>query len=156
MTAVTFRVRGTPAPQGSHRAFVNRRTGRAIVTDDSPATRPWRADVRAAAAEAMGDAPPMGRAVRVYLMFRFDRPRGHHGARGLLPSAPVDKVTRPDLDKLQRSTLDALTGLVFRDDALVVDLVASKRWATDAEPAGATVTVRAAGPDYREEKEGRP
>lgn len=136
--ATTFHVRGTPAPQGSHRAFV--RGGRAIVTDDSPATRPWRTDVRSAAFEAW-PGPPTDRPVVVVLVFRFDRPKGHSGARGLLPSAPSEKVTKPDLDKLVRSTLDALTGLVWRDDSQVVGIDASKCWATDGLPAGATIDV---------------
>lgn len=138
---LSFEVRGTPAPQGSHRAFVNRRTGRAIVTDDSPATRPWRQDVRAAALDALGPGGPAVRPVVVVLAFRFDRPKGHHGRHGLLRSAPPEKLTKPDLDKLVRSTLDALTGLVWRDDSQVVGIDASKGWADDDHPAGATVDV---------------
>lgn len=140
MSIVTFHVRGTPAPQGSHRAFVNRRTGRAIVTDDSPATRPWRTDVRAAATEHWSDAPWPG-AIELHITFRFARPRGHTGKRGLLPSAPDHKTTKPDLDKLLRSTLDALTGIVIRDDAQVVGLAASKMWADDEHPSGAMIEV---------------
>jgi len=141
---LSFEVRGTPAPQGSHRAFVNRRTGRAIVTDDSPATRPWRQDVRAAALDATAAAgwpPPTARPVVVVLAFRFDRPKGHHGRHGLLRSAPPEKLTKPDLDKLVRSTLDALSGLVWRDDSQVVGIDASKGWADDDHPAGATIDV---------------
>jgi Holliday junction resolvase RusA-like endonuclease len=35
----------------------------------------------------------------------------------------------PDLDKLIRAILDALTGVVWRDDGQVVDIVASKVYA---------------------------
>jgi hypothetical protein len=43
-------------------------------------------------------------------------------------------VKAPDLDKLARSVFDALTRVVFHDDAQVVDLVATKRYATVGEP----------------------
>jgi crossover junction endodeoxyribonuclease RusA len=136
--AVVIRVVGTPAPQGSHRAFVNRRTGRAVVTDDSPATRPWRTDVRAAAMEAM--ERPMTGPIMLRLLFLFVRPKAHRGKGGLLPSAPRHKVTRPDLDKVQRSTLDALTGIAYLDDAQVVAIFASKAWA-DIDMPGAVITI---------------
>lgn len=44
---------GTPAPQGSHKAFV--RGNRAIVTNDSAKTRPWRQAVLHAALAALPD-----------------------------------------------------------------------------------------------------
>ncbi|HXF73588.1 MAG TPA: RusA family crossover junction endodeoxyribonuclease, partial [Actinomycetota bacterium] len=47
--------------------------------------------------------------------------------------APIYPVRRPDLDKLTRGLLDALTAAsVFGDDAQVVDLIVRKRYA--AEP----------------------
>lgn len=137
-----FRVVGAPAPQGSHRAFV--RGGRAIVTDDSASTRPWRSDVRAAALEAMGDAPPPDGPVSVDVTFLFARPRAHLRADGTVrPSAPAAKVTRPDLDKLLRSTMDALTGIAWRDDAQVVSIAAAKAFVNrpDRERPGAIVAV---------------
>lgn len=47
---------------------------------------------------------------------------------------------RPDLDKLVRSCLDAMTGVIYADDSQVVRVTASKRWA-DAEGPGARVIV---------------
>ncbi len=44
-------------------------------------------------------------------------------------------TTKPDLDKLERAILDALTKSgVIKDDALVVDLVASKHYADENRP----------------------
>jgi Holliday junction resolvase RusA-like endonuclease len=76
----------------------------------------------ARATEAAGLAnPAYGRdPVGVSFDFRFPRPRSHYGKRGLLPSAPRHMVTKPDLDKLIRAALDALTGIIWRDDAQVV------------------------------------
>lgn len=37
--------------------------------------------------------------------------------------------TRPDADKLLRAVGDALTGVVYRDDAQLTTVVVRKRWA---------------------------
>src|SRR5439155_11783574 len=38
---IRFVVYGLPQPRGSKNAFVNRKTGKAIVTDDNPRSREW-------------------------------------------------------------------------------------------------------------------
>ena len=50
-------------------------------------------------------------------------------------------ATKPDCDNLAKTVLDALNGVLWLDDAQVVDLSVSKRYA--AEP-HTVVTVRAA------------
>lgn len=142
---ITFTVRGLPAPQGSKRAFRNKYSGRIQQVESSTRVAPWRSDVRDAAEAEMtarGDGGALLTGpVAVELAFRLPRPKGHHGARGLRPSAPVWPATKPDLDKLARAVLDACTGLVWTDDSQVVDLGLRKRYA-DGEPVGVTVTVR--------------
>ena len=78
--------------------------------------------------------------------FRLPRPKGHYGTgrnAGLLkPSAPWYPAGRPDLDKLLRSTLDALGEAgIWGDDAQVVTIAASKHYTSDYEPPGATIRV---------------
>lgn len=121
-----FEVYGTPAPQGSKRAFVVK--GRAVLTEDNKRSRPWRDSVAAAAVEAMGDRERIDGPVGVDIDFWFVKPatvkRNH-------PSV------RPDIDKLTRTVLDALTAAgVIRDDAQVCELTARKQY---AEKPGATV-----------------
>jgi Holliday junction resolvase len=47
-------------------------------------------------------------------------------------AAPINQKhgypKRPDLDKLVRSVLDALTGTCYRDDSQVIMLTAEKMW----------------------------
>jgi Holliday junction resolvase RusA-like endonuclease len=147
---ITFTVRGTPAPQGSKRAFRNKHSGRIQQVESSKRVAPWRSDVRDAAMKAMDalddseqHALLMG-PVAIELAFRWPRPKGHFGtgrnAGVLKTSAPSWPAGPPDIDKLARAVLDALTGLVFVDDAQVVDLGLRKRYA-DGEPPGVTVTV---------------
>lgn len=141
-----FDVIGQPAPQGS-----KQHVGHGVMVESSKKVKPWRQDVAAAAVEAaagspISDAwtPPTGSAI-VTLTFYLPRPKGHYGtgrnAATLRPSAPAYPAVKPDVDKLQRSTLDALTTAgVLRDDAQVIDIRAVKRYA-DGRPAGASVRV---------------
>jgi Holliday junction resolvase RusA-like endonuclease len=74
-------------------------------------------------------------AVSIAATFYVARPAYHFGtgrnAGRLKPSAPAFPVKRSggDLDKLARALLDALTGIVYRDDSQVVELDLRKRFA---------------------------
>lgn len=138
-----FFVTGTPAPQGSKKGFV--RGGRAVLVESSAKVKPWREDVRAAAQEAAGpDWVPFGGAVVVHVTFWLKRPLSAPKTTRTLPT------TKPDLDKLIRSTMDALTSAgVYRDDSIAVDIQIAKRYIhserlrRDGEPSttGADITV---------------
>jgi Holliday junction resolvase RusA-like endonuclease len=113
-------VAGTPAPQGSKR-FLGVRGGHAVLVESSRALGSWRADVRAAFTGAGTIAGP----VVVEVVFRLPRPASVSVKRRPLPTV------RPDVDKLCRAVLDALTSAgVYGDDAQVVRLVASKEYVT--------------------------
>lgn len=134
MTEVEFTVRGLPVPQGNAKAFV--RGGRAVVATGAR-TGPladWRQAI-AAEARAVMTEPPADEPVVVHLWFRFPRPRSHYlpaNARRLEPELRVDApdfvTTKPDADKIARAALDAMTGVVFRDDSQVARLVVEKRY----------------------------
>ena len=118
-----FRVYGKPATAGSKRAFVNRKTMRAIVVDDAKHGRPWRHAVQAAAMEHCAGKPLWNGPVALGLEFLFERPKGHFGtganAGRVKASAPRCHTTKPDLTKLVRAVEDALTKVVWKDDSLV-------------------------------------
>lgn len=128
---IKFTVVGKPQPAGSKRAFVNPKTGRAIVTDDNKRSKPWQAEVRVAAAEVMPGELLTG-PLKVRMIFYRSRPKAHYGTgRNELrvkDSAPQHPVTKPDVLKLARGVEDALTGVIWRDDAQIVDEVISKRF----------------------------
>lgn len=144
MTALTINVVGTPAPQGSKRGYVV--NGRVVMAESSKKVRPWRQDVVAAAQRYATDAAwatPAG-PVRVDITFHLARPRYHFrtGARAneLKPNAPTYCDKKPDKDKLERATCDALTSAgVIRDDAQIASGLVEKRYADG--PTGARITI---------------
>ena len=126
---VEITVRGIPVPQGSMRAFVNPKTGRAQIVSmqRGGSLGAWRDRIATEAQAAMAGRLPIDGPIKVQARFVFPRPASHEGRHGLLPSAPVHKVTAPDLDKLARS-FDSLSGIVWRDDALVVEMHLAKSY----------------------------
>lgn len=120
-------VPGMPVQQGSMRAVPVGGGRHRVIADNEKRLKPWRAAIAESAQSLLGAEGQFTGAVAVLLMFRFTRPQGHYGQRGLRPSAPPHKTTEPDVDKLSRAVLDALTesGL-WRSDAQVVDLHAIK------------------------------
>lgn len=118
---LNFTVYGRPAAQGSKRAFVNKRTGKVALVEVSDKVRPWRQDVKQAAIEQTNGAILDG-PVAVELHFFFMRPKS--AKKSVV--APCNRGSG-DIDKLCRSTLDALTEAgVWHDDAQVCDLRATK------------------------------
>lgn len=149
---IVLEVLGTPAPKGSSRAFYKAGMKRAVIVKDNDARqRGWDASVRDAVWHAIRRPPydvlPSGvpafvdKPLAVVIEFRLARPAGHWAKRGgLKPSAAAAPATKPDADKLARSTLDALTGAIFDDDSRIVDLVVRKRYASPGNE-GARITV---------------
>jgi crossover junction endodeoxyribonuclease RusA len=133
--SVSFVAAGTAAPQGSK---TRTKWG---MRESSKAIGPWRDRVAKAAYEAMvamDGVPVLDGPVAVEMTIWLPRPKKHFGKRGLLPSAPKYPTTTPDIDKVARGILDAITGIVIRSDAQVVDLCCQKLY---SEPARVDVVV---------------
>lgn len=131
---------GLPAPQGSKKGFIA--GGRAVVVDDNkPRLRTWRQDVKEAAlgAQELHTFPepwtPMAGPLELDVTFLMPRPKHHYrtgrNAHLLRDAAPPRPAGKPDVDKLLRSTLDALTAAgLYRDDSQVVTLTGRKVYTT--------------------------
>ena len=128
-----FRVVATPVPKGSARAFIA--GGRAIVTSDARNLKGWEYLIRSQAARVVlvTTAEP----IRIAVDFYLPRPKSHPKRR------EIPHTKKPDLDKLARAVLDALTGVVYDDDAQVVALRCTKRHATLGEQPGCHITITA-------------
>ena len=141
----TFRVLGTPVPQGSVKAFGSR-----VVANNEQALGSWRSDVASAAQRAKPADWDINAAISLRCEFVFPRPLSHYGtgknATKLKPSAPRYHVKTPDVDKLVRGVADSIGDAVARvllnNDSQIVTLYAAKRYSTN-DFLGAIITVTA-------------
>lgn len=133
MTIVRFTVAGRAAPQGS-----KTRLAGGGFRESSKRVAPFRRAVAGQARQAYTDGP-VDVPVELRVTFRVGRPRGHYGtgrnAGELKPSAPTfwpTSLGQPgDLDKLVRAVSDGLSGIVIRDDVLIVKISAAKVYAAE-------------------------
>lgn len=144
MSRVAFTVIGHPQPAGSKRAVPVKGGGGVNVIDANPNAKGWQNEVALVAMQAMIDAEvalfhgPVGLSV----IFTLARPKGHYGTginHGLVrPKSPAYPAVKPDATKLLRGLEDALTTIVWRDDAQVVEQTVVKRYGM---PEGAQVVA---------------
>lgn len=148
----TVTVSGLPQSQGNLR-----RSPSGGTYETNKAARPWKLAIAAAVDEFRDGAPATREPVQLFARFYFVRPASHlKKSGGLAAGAPRAMVRNPDIDKLCRAVLDALTGTLYADDSQVVQLAAVKRYGDRArlelsfdivpadEPAIADETVPAA------------
>ena len=92
----------------------------------------WRASIRLKAKEAGAEVSPLP--ISLAIVFGMQRPKAHMRWSGgkLIPKMQYYYATpkvAPDLDKLVRAVMDALTGVCYADDAQVIEIWASKVYA---------------------------
>jgi Holliday junction resolvase RusA-like endonuclease len=124
---IAFDVPGIPAPKGSWKTFGRGKLTRFV--NDNPKTAPWVEAVRLCGKQAARGRVLNG-ALKVTIEFRLPRPKT---VKREHPSA------KPDIDKLTRSTFDALNGVCFVDDGRVVEVTARKVYAIGET--GARITI---------------
>ena len=109
-----------------------------MLVEASPGLKEWRSTVTLAAKKEMMNGvlfQPFQDAVRVAMVFYLPKPKS---VKRVYPTVP------PDVDKLVRAVLDAITDAhVWKDDSQVVEVVAHKRYAISEEQMGVTVSIHA-------------
>lgn len=110
-----FTVYGTPVAQG--RGRIVKRGPHYGIADPEPA-RKYKDDVRLQALEHRREPLWEG---PVYLTIDFTFPRPKSARKEVFW-----KTTKPDLDNLIKAVTDALQGIVYKSDAQIVSLFASK------------------------------
>lgn len=147
---VAFEVFGIAQPKGSGKSFgflLKDDSGKPVMkngkplirtatTHDNPKTKGWQQLVAEAAQPCARDGIFTGPIVMV-VTFRLPRPQS-------LAKKHVHHTKKPDIDKLIRSTNDALTGLLYTDDAQIVDLHTRKRYVAIGAAPSAHITVEEA------------
>lgn len=139
-------VYGRAPTKGSVRAFIPKRAdgslvlrpdGQPVVVKNDQGGRDAEQRMAGIAAACAGEMARLGLGVHggavevEFTVFRL-RPKGHHGsgrnAGVLKESAPAFPTARPDVDKHARAIMDALHGVVWRDDSQVVEVLGRKRF----------------------------
>lgn len=136
-------IAGKAEPAGSKKAFALRgkggkpiltKTGQPIinVVDDNDDSRDWKARVADAAAQQWGDRPLLTEPLWFRATFYRLRNQGDYGtgknAGTIKQSSPNWPATKPDVLKLTRAVEDALSGIVYADDAQIVSERIDKRY----------------------------
>ncbi len=107
---ISFRVDGVPVPQGSMRVFNGH-----VVHNKGAELAVWRSAIAIEARRA-GCTPEPG-AVKLDLLFVMPKPR---------TVKRTQPTVAPDLDKLIRAALDAMTAIAYVDDGQVTEIIAQK------------------------------
>ena len=123
MTPFAVFVAGRPVPQGSLR-----HVGRGKLVHDSPKLAAWRQAIAWTVRAEVG-------------CLHLD-PAETIGVRCAFNLHPKRKGDSPDLDKLVRAVLDALTMVAFVDDKQVVSIEAQRHLVAD-EPEGLALWAQA-------------
>lgn len=101
------------------------RAGRGAGRTFTPARqRDYMTTIRQIAALDMGHEPPQDGPLGLHVVAKFLRPKAAPKRR-----PQVYKATRPDADNIAKIIKDALTGIVWRDDAQVALLTVRKVYA---------------------------
>lgn len=157
---LSFFIEGVPAPGGSKTFFpLWRRDGSLVtemrngrpwpiirVTDAAgEGNKRWKKNCAMFAKFFMKSSPPFEVAVKVELIFYIVRPKNHYRtgkfSHMLRDDAPRQHIIRPDALKFARSTEDALTGIVWHDDAGNVRICSEKRYKKPDEREGCAVRI---------------
>ena len=147
---VQFFIPGVPATKGNWVA--DERCARGMRPSYSKKLDRWKRAIDKALASYQGPRWRMStEPVHVELVFRFERPTGHVGKRGLRATgrafpAPTGRNIG-DGDKLLRAVWDGLVPRVLADDSLITSWAGGKRWCKGGEEPGCLVTIRDAAPE---------
>lgn len=117
---VKFSVYGIAKPKGSTRAFVV--GDKAITTANNPNAKEWQRLVATSAQQYRPAGGPYQGAVRIKVVFFFNRPKS------VSETKRPHHTVKPDLDKLVRNIGDALKGVVYEEDARIVEIIAAKHY----------------------------
>lgn len=133
---LSFRVNAEPKAQPRPRAVARGGFARVYNPDTADA---WKAAVKLAG-QSQCPKHPFDDAVSVRLFFYMPRPQRLLRPRD--PDGTLPFASKPDLDNLAKSTIDAMTDAGWwRDDCQIVDLHCLKLYARKDGQPGATIEV---------------
>jgi len=135
---VRFSVNGLPQTKGSASAFPKKRSSRdsvgdfilgrkqkTVVVNANQKNKEWEKKIQRQAFLHYQVNKLWEQPVALRLIFRLKKPKAHP------KSKHVFHTKKPDLDKLIRSVVDALTGVVYKDDNQVCSIHSRKEYSNN-------------------------
>ena len=143
---LAFTVYGVAMSKGNHRAVQPKGMKFPVITETNRSVASWQQLVAEGASRAIAQLPEgervlLASGVRVTIAYYLPRPKKFH-KRGVF----VHHATKPDVDRLQRAILDALTAVAYHDDKQVTEIIAGKYYAGVDAPARVDIAVEPAPP----------
>ena len=124
MMQIHFHVEGDPKGKGRPR-FSSAGKFTRVYTDKQ--TLVYEAVIRFFAAEAMGSTDLLETPVSVFLYVRLPVPQSYSKKRTEACLSGLERpCKKPDIDNIAKTYLDAMNGVIFKDDTQVVDLHVKK------------------------------
>lgn len=113
----TFVIPGRCPTKGSTKSFAHPKTGKIVTLPMNASLKQWTVDARwqARAAKVPMIYKPHG--VSMSVVIEFVKPK---------TAKQTTPTVRPDIDKLLRAVLDALTNVAYQDDSQVVSVTTAK------------------------------
>ena len=140
MLMVNFTVYGPP--QGKARPRF-RKIGNFVQTYTPAKTKSYEDEIKMFAKAAMGATEPLETPVEVFLYIRNTVPASYSKKRTEACLSGQEKPTKkPDLDNVAKAYLDAMNGVVYKDDCQIISLHVTKVY---AEIAAVEVLVKEHG-----------
>lgn len=121
---IHFQVEGDPKGKGRPRFSTFGKFTR-VYTDKQ--TLDYEAVIKSCAVDAMGSTDPLETAVSVFLYVRLAVPQSYSKKRTEACLSGLEKpCKKPDIDNIAKTYLDAMNGVIFKDDTQVIDLHVKK------------------------------
>lgn len=140
MNEIIIKINAIPVAQPRQRHRVIQTGGRAFATNYTPKNDP----VNTFKAACQMTVSPLGielisEPVIVDMLFVMPRPKKLDGKKFSAGRIPFGR--KPDRDNLEKSTSDALNGLLWADDSLIYDGRVSKFYAAKNETPHVQITI---------------
>ena len=119
---INFFVPGKPATAGSKKAIYNKHAGKTFIIDTCKRNKSWKKTIKDRAKKLCCDENIQNTAkgaIGINMIFVLERPKFHFNKKGVRPQAPTSPIVKPDVLKLARAVEDALTGVLYNDDAQI-------------------------------------
>jgi len=141
-------IAGDPVAQGRPRFSSKGRDGKPlpfVKTYDPAKSKSFKETVKWQAIEQGANKKLLEGPLKMTLVLRLQRPKGHSGKKGLRPSAPTHHITKPDLDNMTKLICDALEGVCYARDQQICEGYQRKEYVMKGLMPGVLITIEEIG-----------